>query len=135
MVVTPYGPNTRLWLTCCQGIHPEIPLEAEASQVSGEGIVSGEVTFKFTPYVAPPKRKRRTTKIPEVIPETVAITVSAPIVLAEPVSFALDVDTLAEAGESIERVMGNLDELRTLVHKEAKRRKRRKRMLALITIQ
>lgn len=93
-----------------------------------------QTTFKLTPYVAP-RRKLSLKKKRVVEPAVVELTVSAPIQLAEPVSYALEIDTLSEAGASVERVLDNLDELRTLVHKEAKRRKRRKRMLALITIQ
>jgi hypothetical protein len=90
--------------------------------------------YRLAPYVAP-RRKLGLKKKPVVEPAVVELTVSAPIRLSEPISYALEIDTLSEAGRSVERVLDNLEELRTLVHKEAKRRKRRKRMLALITIQ
>jgi hypothetical protein len=112
----------------------EIALQAEAAQVSGTLVVSG---FIFTPYI-PPKRpsKKAVAKSPKPEQVEVAVTVSAPIELAEPISYALEIDALSEAGESVERVLADLDELRELVHKEvARKRKRRKRILALITIQ
>jgi len=115
----------------------EIALEAESAQVSGLVDVSGDGTFQFTPYVAPRRQKKKAkVRVPEPEPVEVAVTVSAPIELAEPISYALEIDALSEAGESVERVLSDLDELRELVHKEvARKRKRRKRILALITIQ
>ena len=115
----------------------EIPLTAQSSQISGEGEVSGEGTreYRFAPYV--PRKKLTLKKKPEPEPVPVEVTVSTALEFAEPISYALEVDTLAEAGRSVERVLDNLGELRKLVHKEMKRKKdkRRKRILALITIQ
>lgn len=92
--------------------------------------------YRFTPYVAP-RRKLTVKKKREPDPTPVEVTVSTPLELAEPISYALEIDALSEAGESVERVLANLGELKDLVHKEVarKKRKRRKRMLALITIQ
>jgi hypothetical protein len=98
-----------------------------------EGAIVSE-PYVFAPYVSP-RRRLVVKKKKEPEPTPVEVTVSTPLELAEPISYALEVDTLSEAGRSVERVLDNLDELRTLVHKEAKRRKRRKRILALITIQ
>jgi hypothetical protein len=60
--------------------------------------------YKLAPYVVP-RRKLGLKKKPVVEPAVVELTVSAPLELAEPISYALEVDTLSEAGRSVERVL------------------------------